>query len=339
MKTAPLTNGTEVTDIDLHDDAACEELGRLAAHECVVVVRQAVSEKRLHDIQTSWGQPVNGHINKLVARRDLRGRHWRDMFLTLQSMARPIEGDVPREGISRVSFNRDRKNRVTGLFPNGELDWHSDHQSHTDSQRMIGLMSLWGSKGSQTRFLCTAPALEALNSEDRTMVEELVSVWAWDGGEMCRGLEPASMQVTRYSMVPADGMETPLLDSTATGRRGVHFPSHCFSHFKGMSAGESQKYKAHLWAKLNRPEYIYSHDWEDGEIVFMDQNITLHARPTDVVESDTRTMTRMITYMDKLFPGHGPRDTFLHNGKRIDLSQLAALADAQRRSQFEMGEV
>ena len=339
MKTAPINNGVEVTDIDLHDDEECRELGRLVAHECVVLVRQGVSEKRLHEIQMLWGQPASGHIDRLVASRQLTGRHWREMYLTLNNLVREIDGDVPRQGITRVSFKKDRKNRVTGLFPNGELDWHADHQSHEDAQRVIGLMSLWGSRGSKTGFLCTAPALDALNSEDRSMVDELVSVWKWDGGQMCKGLEPASMQITRFAMVPVDGMETRLLDSTATGRLGIHFPSHCFSHFKGMSAQESAKFKAHLWSRMDRPEHIYMHDWNDGEIVFMDQSITLHARPTDVVESDSRTMARMISYMDRLFPGHGPRDTFSHNGQPIDLPQLAALADAQRKQQFELGEV
>ena len=339
MRTAPLNNGVEVTDIDLQDDEACRELGRLVAHECVVLVRQSVSEKRLHEIQTLWGQPAFGHIDKLVAGRQLSGRHWREMYLALNSIAREIGGDVPREGISRVSFKKDRKNRATGLFPNGELDWHSDHQSHEDAQRVIGLMSLWGSHGSQTGFLCTAPAFEALNREDRSMVEELVAVWRWDGGQMCKGLEPASMQITRYAMVPVDGMETRLLDSTATGRLGIHFPSHCFSHFKGMSVAESARFKAHLWAQIHRPEHVYMHDWNDGEIVFMDQNITLHARPTDVAESDTRTMTRMISYMDRLFPGNDPRDRFRHDGREIDFSQLAELADTHRQQQFELGTV
>lgn len=47
MRVERHNNGVEVFDIDLHDDEACRELGRLVAHDCVVVIRQAVPERRL----------------------------------------------------------------------------------------------------------------------------------------------------------------------------------------------------------------------------------------------------------------------------------------------------
>ncbi len=64
--------------------------------------------------------------------------------------------------------------------------------------------------------------------------------------------------------------------------------------------------------------------------MFMDQNITLHARPTNIVDSHTRTMTRMISYLDRLYPGEGPADHVLFEGQKLDHEQFAALVDAAR---------
>jgi len=101
-----------------------------------------------------------------------------------------------------------------------------------------------------------------------------------------------------------------------------------------MSAAESQSYKAHLWSKLHKPEYIYTHNWEDGEIMFMDQNITLHARPTNVKDGDKRTMSRMISYLDNLYPGQGPADHVLYDGRKIDHETFAKMVDEQRKEEY-----
>ncbi|MCA1749461.1 MAG: TauD/TfdA dioxygenase family protein [Parasphingopyxis sp.] len=334
MKTMPINNGVEVTDIDLMDDDECRELGRLVAHECVVLVRDKVPEKRLHDIHMLWGQPSRAIVYRYVGDRLLKGRHWRSVLASLTHLASAVEHVAGTTGMVRVSFERDEKGRPTGAFTNGKLDWHSDQQGYHDSQRIVGLMSLWGSKNSQTSFLCTAPVYDALDTEDRSMVDELVSVWTWDGGSMSEELIESQKEVVRYNQVPYPNMETRLLGHTVTGRPGIHFPSHSFSHFRGMSREDSLAFRDHLWQKINRPENIYTHDWSDGEMMFMDQNITLHARPTNVTEGDTRTMSRMISYLDKLFPGNGPADHVLYDGRKLDHETFAGMVDEQRRKEF-----
>lgn len=339
MKISPLQNALEVSDVDLYDDEACRELGRLVAHECVVVVRQAVPEERLHAIQMLWGQPGLPIINRYILERRLKGPHWRDVFMAMGAMTSALDDPSGRPGMARVSPDRDKRGRYTGAFPIGELDWHCDQQGYHDHQRVVGLMSIKGSKNSQTSFLCTAPGYDALNHEDRSLVDELITVWAWDDGTVCADMVPVQRQVIRYSGIPHDGMETPLLETTATGRRGARFPSHCFSHFKGMSRAESIKLKDHLWEKFAAPENVYTHDWHDGEIVFMDQNITLHARPTHVHHDDTRTMSRMISYMDRLFPGNGPADHVLYNDERLSHERFAEMVDAARLAEHARTEL
>jgi alpha-ketoglutarate-dependent taurine dioxygenase len=332
MKLKKLNNAYEVLDIDLNNDKECIELGKIVADKCVVMVDQKISEERLYQIQTLWGEPSRALLHKYVGEKRLTGSHWREVLLNLGYISKGVKDF--QAGMSRVSFAKNKKGKPTGIFTNGELDWHSDQQAHHDTQRVIGLMSLHGTEGSQTTFLRTAPIYEALNHEDKSMFDELVSVWEWDGGKMSEELIPSQMEIVKYHMVPYDGMECPLVDTTASGRRGIKFPSHSFRHFKGVSEDESQKIKKHLWSLLNKPEHIYTQNWKDGQIVFMDQNITLHARPTNVKDGDARTMTRMVTYMNNLFDEADPNEYVLYNGKHLDHETFANMVDTQRRSTY-----
>lgn len=334
MQVSRLNNAVQVSDIDLENDEQCTELGRLVADECVVFIDASVSEPRLYDIHNLWGQPCRAIMHRYVGEKRLNGRHWRSLLANLGYISNAVGPFAGKSGMARVSFEKNARGKPTGVFTNGELDWHSDQQSYHDNQRIVGLMSLWGSKNSQTSFLCTAPGYEALNHEDRTMVDELVTVWDWDGGSMSKDLIDSQKEIVRYNMVPLAEMENHLVDQTATGRKGIRFPSHCFSHFRGMSKEDSLAYRAHLWSLLDTPDYVYTCDWEDGQIVFMDQNITLHARPTDIKEGNNRTMSRMISYVDKLYPGNGPAEFVYYKGEKYDHDTFAKMVDAQRIKDF-----
>ena len=329
MRIEQLNNAVKISDIDLYNDQQCIQLGKVVADKCVVVLDQVIGEDRLYDIQTLWGTPSRALVHTLVSQKKLKGRHWRKIFINLGYLTKAVSEDQ-REGMSRVSYELNEKGKPTGIFTNGELNWHSDQQAFNDSQRVIGLMSLWGTAGSQTTFLSTYQAYYMLNHEDRSIDDELVSVYAWDGGSMSKDLIDDQKELVKYHMVPIPGLESPLRDQTASGVQGIKFPSHSFSHFRGMSKEESLAYRDHLWTLLNKPEYIYTQNWEDGQIVFMDQNITLHARPTDVTYGSKRTMARMVSYMDKLFSDCSQRDTILYNGERIDYNVFANIVNEQR---------
>jgi hypothetical protein len=149
---------------------------------------------------------------------------------------------------------------------------------------------------------------------------------------MCDDLDPGQKQIIRYNQVPLDGMESPLKDQTASGIEGIKFPSHSFSHFRGMSGQESRAYRNKIWSLINKPEYIYTHNWEDKQIMFMDQAITLHARPTNVQQGNKRTLVRMVTYLDKIFPETGkPKDKILWNDELITHDEFAHKVDRNRQ--------
>lgn len=323
-------------ELDLYNDDDCLELGKILSKECVVFVNSFCTEKRLYDIHMLWGQSTAPLTYQLLSSGKFKGRKWREIALNLGYVVNEVDKEM-RDGMTRVSYQVNEKGRPTGIFANGELNWHCNEQARWDAQRVVGLMSLHDSENSQTSFMRTDKVYDALNHEDKSMVDDLITVWKWDGGIAVGDLIESQKQLIHIGTVPIDGMETPLLDETSYGTKGMHFPSHCFSHFRTRSGeiisdNESNKIKNMLWEKLDKKENTYFHDWKDGQVMFMDQNITLHARPTNITYGNRRTMSRMASYMNRLFPESQPKTDIMYKNKIISIEQFAELVNNEYQS-------
>jgi len=137
-------------------------------------------------------------------------------------------------------------------------------------------------------------------------------------------------------MVPLDGMETKLYAESVTGLSGIKFPSHSFDGFVGMSMEESERVLKELKTVIYQDKYVHTQNWQDGQIVFMDQEITLHKRPTNVLDGDKRTMARAITYWDKLYPNKQISKTVRVDGVEYSLDDFCNLVDEDRKKRFEI---
>lgn len=340
MKTRALKNydstvGCEVYDIDLNCDDEIIELGKLVAGQCIVYVDQRIDTRRLYNIMKQWGDGSRSPTHQYILDGRLQGRHWREILLHLGLVVHKDLQDMA-DAVSVVSYKNDDKNRPLGLFTNGELDWHSDQCASDDAQRIIGLQSISDTQNSQTTFLCTHDAFESLSSDMRSMVKELYCRHVWRDGVMAPSLNRTQTILIHYNMVPLDGMETRLYQETCTGLSGIKLPTHSFDGFVGMSREESDRVMTELKKAIYQDKYVYTQNWQDGQIVFMDQEITLHARPTNVLDGDKRTMIRTVTYLNKIFPNHQPASTVRYNGQEYLHEEFAKLVDADRLRYFEL---
>lgn len=342
MKTRALKNysasvGCEAYDIDFNSDAEIIELGKLVAHHCVVYVNQKIPTERLYSVMNQWGDDSRALIQSYVLSKKLTGRHWREILINLGYLNRGL-GDMAG-AVTRVSYERDERGNPTGLFPQGELDWHSDQFSRDDAQRIIGLQSVSGSKNSQTQFLCTHDAFESLSSDMRSMIKELVVKHKWFKAEdgswaVWPGMSKQQENALKYNAMPVDGMETMLYGETATGLSGVKLLHHSFDGFVGMSREESDKVMQEIKHAVFQDKYVYTQDWEDGEIVFMDQQITLHKRPTNLSHGNKRVMSRVITYLNKIYPDCQPTTHVRYQGQMLTHDEFAAVVDNDRLQIF-----
>lgn len=338
MKTRALKNydssvGVEAYDIDWNSPEEILELGRLCASQCIVFVDKQISTQQLYETMIKWGTPSMALIHAFVVQKKLQGRHWREILLNLGYITDDIKDMAA--AVSIVSYKKGEKDRPKGIFANGELDWHSDQCAFDDAPRVIGLQSVSDTVNSQTQFLCTHDAYESLSSDMRSMVKQLVCKHRWRDNVMAPGLNRTQTLIIHYNMVPIDGMETSLYSESATGLPGIKFPSHSFDGFAGMSREESDRIIKELHNTVYQDRWVYTQDWQDGQIVFMDQEITLHKRPTNVSDGDKRTMARAIAYLDHLYPNKAPAKQVRYCGRTVDHDEFARLVDADRLSRFE----
>jgi alpha-ketoglutarate-dependent taurine dioxygenase len=337
MKTRPLKNygssvGCEVYDIDLNSDDEIIALGQLVADQCVVFVDQNVATTRLFEVMNQWGDPSRALVFDYVSQKKLTGRHWREILLMLGWVT--AKGENVDSSIAAITYKKDAAGKPLGMFSNGELDWHSDQCALDDAQRIIGLQSIEHSKNSQTTFLCTHDAFESMSSSMQSTVKELVCRHRWQEGVCAPGLNEAQSLLVHFNMVPVDGMETKLYTETVTGRSGMKIPSHSFDGFVGMSQTESHRLFEEIKKHVFKPQYVYTQDWNDGQLMFMDQEITLHARPTNIKDGNLRTMARVITYLNKIFPHSRPTDSVRIDGKSLTHQEFAKIIDDSRREEF-----
>ncbi|HEY5875754.1 MAG TPA: TauD/TfdA family dioxygenase [Ilumatobacteraceae bacterium] len=79
----------------------------------------------------------------------------------------------------------------------------------------------------------------------------------------------------------------------ATGRRSLAIGQiHSVPHFEGMSAEESRGLLEFLYQHASRPEFVYRHRWQAGDVVMWDNRCLLHYAIHDY-EDDARLMHRV----------------------------------------------
>ena len=339
MKTRPLQNygasvGLEAYDIDWNSQEERDELGRLCAQECVVFVNERIPTKVIFDTMTHWGDPSRAFLHESIVEKLVEGRHWRELLVNLGYISNEVGRELS-QAVSIVSYQRHANGRPRGVFQNGELDWHSDQISIDDSQRIIGLTSVEYTEGSATQFLCTHDAYESMSESLKSEVRELVVSHKWREGLMAPGLNHAQSLLIRYNMVPLNGMETNLYGETATGLPGLKMPTHSFGNFVGMSEIDSFKLYKTICDYVYDPKYVYTRNWQDGQTVFMDQQITLHKRPTNIVDGNKRLMTRTITYVNHILPNQARTDKIRYQGQWYNRKDFLQLVDQDRKVFFE----
>jgi alpha-ketoglutarate-dependent taurine dioxygenase len=337
MKVQQLQNAVEAFDFDIFEDEDIPKLGRLLADKQVVVVKQTLTEERHYDILNSWGRPGMSPVIYGIGTGKLKGLHWNAVRNTTARIGKLIN-PRHRSRMQSVTFQKDRRGRALGIFTNGKLGWHNDQPCYESAARVLGLASVEGSENSQTTFLSTAEAYATMSQEDKTQVDELKCVYSWNemrADHFAGELIEEQRTIIKYNACPLDGLTAPLAATSSSGVPGIHFPGALFSNFQGMSKPESEKYLKHIWSLLDKPEYVYTHNWKDGEVVYMDQAITLHARPTSVEDGDMRRMWRCTGYLDKLYPGKGPESLKINvKGEEITWNELFQRIDKNRLEEY-----
>lgn len=310
MKTRKLEGfgslGVEVYDLDLKtcSDAELVELGKIVIDQLVVYVNEqncSVSPARLNHIAQVFGDPFGGidqSAYKMVEEKRRNHQLSRKDLVALKELRKIRVGLEQYPGMIRVTGKKDEEGDYIGMFAEGELDWHSDRQGTGNFVPMILLQAVEGSEGTCTEFMQTADAYESLTSEWKNIIDNLIGIHRYTPGKMAPGLNASQDNILRMNMCPIDDSEVPIVCYSPGGRKGIRLSYNTLDHFKGFNKKDSDEILNFIKSHFMKPEYVYHQDWKDGQLVFMDQTITVHRRPTK--DCSKRVMIRQTCNFDNI---------------------------------------
>lgn len=131
--------------------------------------------------------------------------------------------------------------------------------------------------GGQTEFANAAAAYEDLPEADKRAIEGLRVVHSFEAAQLAVIPEPS--EEVRRSWREFGSRTLPMVWRHGSGRTSLILGSTA-SHVVGMDPAESRALLDRLTAFATRDCYVYSHDWQVGDLLMWDNTITLHrARP------------------------------------------------------------
>lgn len=193
-------------------------------------------------------------------------------------------------------------NTPDGYTGNGELTPHADHQwtpipSAGSLLHAIELPSV----GGDTSWYNIHQAYLDLDEETKAKIEGLQHITynpflrhISNAQRKAQGLE---VEYPRYRTPARDilgpGFPHPLVRThPESGKKVLFLSTHTESELLGLPPAEAEALIARLRAHIQQPKYRYEHHWELGDIVYWDNQATLHSR-TAFPETERRVLKRV----------------------------------------------
>ena len=253
----------------LKDRFACEVLGlrlwepldgdtadRLrnlwARHPVLVFRRQALSEQELAQFSTHFGP-----LERVVR------TEW----------ASPA---VPEIGL--ISNLKDGQARPIGGLGDGELQWHSDQSyiMNPATGAMLYAVEL-PPEGGTTSWVDLSGGYTALPGRLKDLVEGRRGVFSYV--KRLAGYQGVDRAISAEVKRKTPPVFHPLAHThPVTGRRALYLDSTTTIGIEGMDDTTGSGLLDEIYDIATRPEFIYRHDWQVGDVVMWDNGMTMHRR-------------------------------------------------------------
>ena len=176
---------------------------------------------------------------------------------------------------------RDKRGDHTGIFPDGELKWHSNEAGNHIFAPGVALLGVQNMVGSCTGFLETATYYENISESFRSELDDMIMIHKYKPGALHVKDLGKQDEMMRFNMNPEDESHLPMVIQSPGGIKGLHYSINTVDGVVGMSKQESDK----LFERLNKElmPYVWDHWYEnDNDWLFFDNSITNHRRLGEV---------------------------------------------------------
>lgn len=169
-----------------------------------------------------------------------------------------------------------------------DLAWHTDMSMYEHTvTATINYGAEIPSTGGNTLFANMYAAYETLPKALKDRVEGLQSVHDLGG-------------YAGYDAHTGPTQVHPIVRThRETGRKALYLGKRGAGRILGMSAEESGSLLAQLWEHMTKPEFIYEHVWQQGDLVIWDNRCLVHGRG-GLAPSVGRRVLRRVTVYERL---------------------------------------
>jgi alpha-ketoglutarate-dependent taurine dioxygenase len=245
----------------------------------------------IHDIKPLIGSELRADPADLIAGthaeqlRALLGERgvvvFRDLDITQEQQRRITATLGPiRAELQKVTIDPEVSPEYAAYFANTYF-WHVDGY-HGQTVPCFGgsfrpvRLATWGG---ETEFLNAYAAYDGLDQADRELIDGLRVIHTTATSGLAATPEASDEQLTAWRSKP--GAEQPLVWLHADGRKSLMLGV-SVSHVLGMHPADSYDLLCRLRTHMNRPEYVYRHEWRENDLLIWNNTGTMHrARPFD----------------------------------------------------------
>jgi taurine dioxygenase len=200
----------------------------------------------------------------------------------------PEAGEYGSDVMLVTNVRKDSK--PIGSLPDGEMMYHSDTPYFENPAKATMLFALEvTSVGGHTLFSNCYRAAETLPEELKRRLDGKLAMQVYEYGTTIKTQQYDRTKVPHYA-------HPVFRKHPATGRSALFVNELMTEEIIGLPKDESDEILAFLFPHLRRPEFIYEHVWQVGDLVMWDNRCSLHAR-TDFPD-DQRRMLRRLTVHD-----------------------------------------
>ena len=198
-------------------------------------------------------------------------------FGELDLSVRPDWGSRHRTGVIHISNLRDGRGESIGGLGAGELDWHTD-QSYVvnpSTGSMLYLVEM-PPAGGRTYWANLRLAWEALPEATKRRIQPLHVVYDYVLRQSTYDDEAPMTEERRRRTPP---VSHPLVNAhPVTGERALYLDPVTAAGIEGWPEDESRDLLAEIRTHATRPEFVYAHDWQIGDVVMWDNGFLMHRR-------------------------------------------------------------
>jgi taurine dioxygenase len=185
--------------------------------------------------------------------------------------------------------NLKKDGQFVGSLPEGEIEFHSDGIYVETPLKATMLYALAiPSSGGQTAFSNMYKVYETLPDALKTKLESKTARHAFTYNS-----QKADENDKKKAAEQSANYAHPVVRTHPdTGRKALYVNRLMTEEIVGLPAEESRDILSFLYGHIERPEFVYEHEWQVGDVLLWDNRCLTHAR-RDFPAQELRLMRRL----------------------------------------------